>query len=56
MPSTSRGKHSVGAGKPAGKSRQGDFSIIGWIGKKLLTRRKKSGWSTTDAPKRGRYS
>lgn len=42
MPKTSKGKHSEGAGKPGGSRRQGSFSIVGKIGKKLLG--KITGW------------
>lgn len=42
MAKTPKGKHSEGAGKPAGSRKQGSFSIIGKIGAKLFG--KKGGW------------
>jgi hypothetical protein len=42
MPSTPKGKHSAGAGKPSGSTSQGSFAIVGKIGKRLLG--KLTGW------------
>lgn len=57
MPSTSKGKHSEGAGKrsssrgtPGGGGVQRSFSILGKIGWKLLSRKNKGGW---DSPRSG---
>jgi hypothetical protein len=53
MPSTSKGKHSEGAGRrsatrgtPGSGGIQRSFSIIGKIGWKLLTRKNKGGWDS----------
>jgi hypothetical protein len=49
MPSTPKGKHSAGAGKPGGPSKgQGGFGIIGKAGWKLLGRA--FGWNNNEAP------
>lgn len=37
MPKTPRGRHSEGAGKPAGSRSQGSFSIVGKTTMKVLT-------------------